>query len=167
MTERAKIDVAINVVEADFARTEHQQAICAMLDAYSRDPMGNAAPLPDDVLERLVPALRDHPTCVVLLAFDGKRPVGIATCFQGMSTFVARRLLNLHDLAVIPEYRGRGVGRLLLAAVEEKARELGCCKVTLEVLEENPARAIYEASGYGKLDYGNGAGRSLFLTKPL
>ena len=138
-----------------------------MLDAYSRDPMGNGKPLPTDVLERLVPELRDHPTAVVLLAYNGERPVGIATCFQGMSTFVARRLLNLHDLAVIPDYRGQGVGRRLMAAVEEKARALGCCKVTLEVLEDNPARQIYEAAGYGTLNYGNGAGRSLFLAKQL
>jgi GNAT superfamily N-acetyltransferase len=159
--------LTIEVVEADFGRPAHRQAICEMLDAYSRDPMGNGRPLDPEVRERLVPALRDHPTAVVLLAYDGDRPVGIATCFQGMSTFVARRLLNLHDLAVIPEYRGRGVGRRLLAAVEEKARQFGCCKVTLEVLEHNPARRLYEASGYGTLDYGNGAGRSLFLAKPL
>ncbi|MGD9633380.1 MAG: GNAT family N-acetyltransferase, partial [Pirellulales bacterium] len=106
-------------------------------------------------------------TAVVLLAYDGERPVGIATCFEGLSTFVARRLLNLHDLAVIPEYRGRGVGRQLLAAVEEQARTLGCCKVTLEVLENNPALRVYEAAGYSAPDYGNGAGRSLFLAKPL
>lgn len=163
MTANASIVVA----EADFNRLAHQQAICDMLDAYSRDPMGNSRPLEPEVRERLVPALRNHPTAVVLLAFDGDRPVGIATCFQGLSTFVARRLLNLHDLAVIPEYRGRGVGRRLLAAVEEKARELGCCKVTLEVLENNPARQIYEAAGYITPDYGNSAGRSLFLAKPL
>jgi GNAT superfamily N-acetyltransferase len=158
---------SITVVEAEFDRPAHQQAIRDMLDAYSRDPMGNGRPLDPEVRERLVPALRDHPTAVVLLAYDGDRPVGIATCFQGMSTFVARRLLNLHDLAVVPGYRGKGVGGRLLAAVEEKARALGCCKVTLEVLENNPARQIYEASGYGTLDYGNGAGRSLFLAKPL
>lgn len=161
------VSSSVNVVEADLSRPEHQQAICDMLDAYSRDPMGNGRSLDPDVRERLVPALRDHPTAVVLLAYDGERPVGIATCFQGMSTFAARRLLNLHDLAVIPEYRGQGVGRRLLAAVEEKARALGCCKVTLEVLENNPARQIYEASGYSTLDYGNGAGQSLFLAKPL
>lgn len=157
----------IEIIEADFDRPEHQQAIRQMLDAYSRDPMGNGKPLLADVLERLVPALRDHPTAVVLLAFDGARPVGIATCFQGLSTFVARRLLNLHDLSVIPDYRGKGVGGRLLAAVEDKARALGCCKVTLEVLEENPARQIYEAAGYDMPDYGNGAGRSLFLAKQL
>ncbi|MEX2092468.1 MAG: GNAT family N-acetyltransferase [Pirellulales bacterium] len=158
-------DATIEIVEAVLTCPEHEDAIREMLDAYSRDPMGNGRPLDADVRERLIPALRDNPTTVVFLAYDGTRPVGIATCFRGLSTFAARPLLNLHDLAVIAEYRGQGVGRRLLAAVEEKARALGCCKVTLEVLEANPARAIYEASGYASLEYGNGAGRSLFLTK--
>ena len=41
----------------------------------------------------------------------------------------------------------------LLAAVEEKARALGCTKVTLEVLEANPARKLYEAMGYASPVY--------------
>jgi GNAT superfamily N-acetyltransferase len=157
----------IKIVEADLRSPEHGEAVRFLLDAYSRDPLGNGQPLPADVLERLVPELQNHPTSAVLLAFDGTRPVGIATSFQGMSTFLARRLLNLHDLAVIPEYRGKGVGRKLLAAVEAKARELGCCKMTLEVLEKNPALQLYEAAGFVSYDYGNGAGRTYFLTKIL
>jgi len=157
----------IEIVEADLARPEHQRAVCEMLDAYARDPMGTGRPLDEDVRARLVPALREHPTTVILLAYDDARPVGIAACFRGFSTFSARPLLNLHDLSVIAEYRGQGVGRLLLAAVEEKARALGCMKVTLEVLEANPARKIYEAMGYASPDYQNGAGQALFLSKAV
>jgi GNAT superfamily N-acetyltransferase len=157
----------IEIMEADLARPEHQRAVCAMLDAYARDPMGGGRPLEDDARERLVPGLREHPTTVILLAFDGARPVGIATCFRGFSTFAARPLLNLHDLAVIAEYRGRGVGRLLMTAVEEKARSFGCCRVTLEVLENNPARRLYESMGYASPEYYEGAGQALFLAKSL
>jgi ribosomal protein S18 acetylase RimI-like enzyme len=58
-------------------------------------------------------------------------------------------LLNIHDLAVLPEHRGRGVGRALLAAVEEHARRKGCCKLTLEVQDDNPrARALYDKFGF-------------------
>jgi GNAT superfamily N-acetyltransferase len=138
-----------------------------MLDAYASDPMGGGAPLADDVRERLVSGLREHPTTVILLAFDGAKPIGIATCFRGFSTFAAWPLLNLHDLAVIPEYRGCGVGRKLLAAVEEKARALGCTKVTLEVLEANPARKLYESMGFASPVYYKGSGQALFLTKSV
>lgn len=157
----------ITIIDAELTCPEHETAVLELLDAYASDPQGGGQPLGEDVRARLIPALRDHPTTVVLLAFDGPRPVGIATCFRGLSTFSARPLLNLHDLAVIPEYRRRGVGRKLLAAVEEKAGSLGCTKVTLEVLEANPARALYSAMGYASPIYYKGSGNALFLAKNL
>jgi GNAT superfamily N-acetyltransferase len=163
----SKYDSTIEIVEVDLALPEHQQAVCEMIDAYARDPMGGGQPLAADVGERLIPELRKHPTTVILLAYDGRRPVGVAASFRGFSTFAARPLLNLHDLAVIPEYRGRGVGRKLIAAVEEKARALGCCRVTLEVLADNPARRLYESMGYVSPEYYKGSGQALFLAKQL
>ncbi|QDU87059.1 putative acetyltransferase [Pirellulimonas nuda] len=157
----------MNVITADLANDSHAWAVLSLTDAYARDPMGNGRPLAGDVCERLGPALREHPTTVVLLAYDGDTPVGIATCFLGFSTFAARPLLNVHDLSVLPSHRGQGVGRMLLDAVADKARGLGCCKVTLEVLEANPARRIYEAAGFQQVSYGQGAGGALFLSKPL
>ena len=128
------------IVEAQLDRPEHQRAVVAMTAAYALDAMGNGGPLPPDVLEQLVPGLRAHPTTLVLLAYVDAAAVGIATCFLGFSTFAARPLVNIHDLAVLPEFRGQGIGRELLGAVERVARERGCVKVTLEVLEKNGAR---------------------------
>jgi GNAT superfamily N-acetyltransferase len=158
---------AITIVDAELTCPEHEAAVLEMVDAYARDPSGGGQPLAEDVRARLIAGLREHPTTVILLAFDETRPVGIAACFRGFSTFEARPLLNLHDLAVVPEYRGRGVGRRLLAAVEEKARALGCTKVTLEVLEANPARDLYQAMGYASPVYYEGSGPALFLSKAL
>ena len=139
-----------------------------MTAAYAEDVMGNGGPLPAGVLERLVPALRAHPTTIVFLAYANVAPVGIATCFLGFSTFAARPLINVHDLAVLPTHRGRGIGRLLLAAIEEKARRSGCVKVTLEVQENNVrARGVYESIGFSQAVYGPETGGSLFYTKRL
>jgi len=160
-------DATITIVDAELTCPEHEAAVLEMVEAYANDPSGGGQPLDDDVRARLIPGLRAHPTTVILLAFDGTRPVGIAACFRDFSTFSARPLLNLHDLAVIPEYRGRGVGRKLLTAVEEKARSLGCTKVTLEVLEANPARKLYESMGYASPIYYKGSGQALFLTKSV
>ncbi|HTE20051.1 MAG TPA: GNAT family N-acetyltransferase [Armatimonadota bacterium] len=56
----------------------------------------------------------------------------------------------------------------LLGAVERKARQLGCCKITLEVLENNHrARQVYGAVGFVQAQYAEGAGGALFLSKPL
>ena len=158
----------ITIVEADLSRPEHARDVVAMTQTYARDPMGNGAPLDDAIAARLIAGLRSHPTTLIWLAYDGDRVVGIATCFGGFSTFQARPLINIHDLAVAPAQRGRGVGMRLLAAVEAKARALDCCRLTLEVQENNDkARRVYARAGFAQMIYGESAGGSLFYVKPL
>jgi len=158
----------VEIVEADLDLTEHQDAIVELIDAYAMDPMGDAKPLSAEVRRDLIPALRRHPTTVIFLAYQGKNAIGIATCFLGFSTFSARPLLNIHDLAVLPDHRGQGTGRRLIEAVERKARDMDCCKITLEVQENNRrARQVYEALGFAQAVYQKEAGGSLFLSKPL
>lgn len=158
----------VDIVEADLSQPGHQRDVLALTAAYALDPMGNNGPLAPEVLGRLISGLRDHPTTLIFLAYIDKKAVGIATCFRGFSTFQARPLVNIHDLAVLPEYRGQGVGRKLLSAVEAKARELGCCRVTLEVQENNlTARRLYEHTGFAQAVYGKATGGSFFYVKPL
>ena len=156
------------VVQADLDAPQHQEAIVSLINAYARDPMGDGRDLPAEVRERLIPGLRRHPTTLVFLAFDGEKPAGIAVCFLGFSTFAARPLINIHDLAVLPEYRGQGVGRLILGRVEAKGRELGCCKLTLEVRDDNHrAQRLYQKAGFGAMPTGRGIVRNWFLQKSL
>lgn len=156
------------IVEADLARGDHRAAVLALTQAYASDPMGNGRPLPEHVLENLIPRLRAHPTTRIWLAFVDDKPAGIATCFDGFSTFHAQPLINVHDVVVLPQHRGIGVGQALLGAVEARARALGCCKVTLEVLENNySARRLYERAGFGQAVYAKAAGGALFYAKLL
>ena len=158
---------SLEIREADYADRSDASGIVAVLDSYATDPVGGGEPLSPDVRERLVPALREQPDALVLLARAEGRPVGIAVCFYGFSTFLARPLLNVHDLAVIPTHRGRGIGRALLAQVEVRARERGCCRLTLEVQDDNlAARGLYESLGFGDVVYGE-SGPTRFLSKPL
>ncbi len=158
--------MSVRVAQADLANPQHAAGIVTVLDTYASDPVGGGKPLAPDVRRRLIPALREQPTALVLLAFDGDEPVGIAVCFFGFSTFQARPLLNVHDLAVLPEWRGRGVGQALLAAAEERARARGGCKLTLEVQDENwRARRAYDRFGF--VDFTLAGSATRFLTKPL
>jgi GNAT superfamily N-acetyltransferase len=159
---------SIRIVQADLDLPAHQQAVLKLVDAYSMDPMGDGKPLSKEVRNRLLAGLREQPTTLILMAYEQNEPVGIAVCFGGFSTFAARPLINIHDLAVLPDYRGRGIGRRLLEAVEQKAREKGCCKLTLEVQEKNrKAKAVYEAAGFTHAVHQEGAGKCLFLSKRL
>lgn len=157
----------VEIVDADFESAVYRRGIVDVLDSYAADPVGGGMPLGADVRERLVPALRNHPTAVVLLAIAEERVVGAAVCFLGLSTFRARPLLNIADLAVVPEWRGRGVGRLLLGAAEERALQRDCCRLTLEVQDDNErARALYGRFGFSDLVLG-GSRPTRFLVKAL
>ncbi len=158
----------IEIIEADLSTDFHQKAVVTLLNAYASDPMGDGKELSNDVKERLISGLREHPTTHVFLAIRRGEPVGIAACFRGFSTFAARPLLNIHDIYVVPEVQGQGVGRLLLEHVERAAKALDCCKLTLEVQERNArAHQIYLAYGFSRTTYVEAAGAALFLSKTL
>lgn len=158
----------VEIVEADLQRPEHQAATLGLLDEYARDPMGKGAPLPADVRKQLIPGLREHPTTIVFLAFTDGVATGLAVCFRGFSTFAAKPLINIHDLAVLSTHRGQGIGRLLLESIAEKGRKMGCCKITLEVQENNQrARRLYELAGFAQATYQPEAGGALFMSKAL
>ena len=140
----------LRIREADLADAADADAVVDLIDGYARGPGGQNAPLSDDARERLVPGLRDHPVALVLLALRGAERVGVAVCVWGFSTFSGRPSLNVHDLAVHPAARGRGIGGRLLAEVERRARERGASKLTLEVHDANAgAKRLYERFGFG------------------
>ena len=121
-----------------------------LLDAYAGDPMGQNAPLPGTVLDRVIADLSHHPAARILLAEQDGEACGFATCFLGYSTFRGRPLINIHDIAVLPQWRGRGIARAILRAVADQAHSEGCCKITLEVRDDNPAaQALYRSEGFG------------------
>lgn len=157
----------IEITEVNYANSVHAEGLVEVLNSYASDALGGAKPLTAEVRTRLAPALRDQPHSLVLLALDGGRPVGVAVCFFGLSTFLARPLLNIHDLAVLPASRGQGVGRALLNAAERLAVQRGCCKLTLEVQEDNRrARILYECFGFTDFLVGNSS-PTRFLAKKL
>jgi len=139
--------------EADLSHSADAEALVEIVDSYARGPGGQNAPLSPQARAQLAPGLREHPAAFALLAFDGTRAVGAAVCFVGFSTFAGRPLVNIHDLAVLPSHRSRGIGGRLLEAVEQRARSLGACRVTLEVGEANrDARRLYERHGFGPVE---------------
>ncbi len=158
----------LTVEPADYADPRDAAELVALLDAYARDPMGGGEPLRATVRDRVVLGLAATPGAFSLIARIDGQPVALANCFMGYSTFAARPLVNVHDVVVLPEWRGRGVGKALFAAIDAEAAGRGACKVTLEVLSGNePAKALYASFGYSAYALDPAAGAAQFWEKAL
>jgi ribosomal protein S18 acetylase RimI-like enzyme len=158
----------VNCQVADYANPVHAQALVALLDAYARDPMGGGEPLSAHARAHLAERLAQMPHAFTVLAWVGDAAAGLANCFEGFSTFACQPLVNIHDFAVLPAYRGKGVAQGLMAFVEDEARRRGACKITLEVLQGNlPAQALYARAGFANYQLDPALGYAQFLQKYL
>lgn len=156
------------VSQADLSLTSHADAIIDLLSIYALDPMGGGEALSDFTKTHLITELSKRRDTLIVLAFDNDAPVGLINCFEGFSTFMCKPLMNIHDVIVRPEYRGLGLSTMMLEKVEELARNRGCCKLTLEVLEGNlPARESYRKSGFRAYQLDPKMGSALFWEKKL
>jgi ribosomal protein S18 acetylase RimI-like enzyme len=152
----------MKIVEVNLNDPQHASAVLEIINKYSQHPMGDGKPLPERVQDSLIGKLRNFDTYFGFLAFVDDEAAGLVNCFYGFSTFKAAKLVNIHDIAVLSTYRGMGVGKALIGSVIKKATEENCCKVTLEVREDNRARNLYEREGFS---YGEPA--MYFMTKEL
>ena len=163
---------ALRVCRADYANATHAAALLSLLDAYARDPMGGAEPLSEFAQANLIAALAKRPQAFSVLAFGdagaGETPVGLVNCIEGFSTFACRPLVNVHDVVVLPVYRGQRVAEKMLQLVQEIALERGACKLTLEVLQGNAgAIKLYNRIGFASYQLDPAMGQAQFLQKWL
>ncbi len=87
-------------------------------------------------------AAGDSNTCY-LLVLDGERVIGYAGCWI---SFEEGQITNV---AVLPEYRGKGVGTKLMGEIIRLLLARGLTALTLEVRPSNaPARALYARYGF-------------------
>lgn len=165
-----------NTCLADYANPCHARALVDLLNEYASEPAGGAQPLTEEVRHQLVPALAQRLHAFSVLAWDmdrqdadgGPLAVGLVNCLEGFSTFLARPLVNIHDVAVRANYRQRGVAQAMFAAVEAEARRRGACKLTLEVLNGNrPAWRMYEAQGFAPYALDPAWGEAVMMQKKL
>lgn len=89
----------------------------------------------------------------VIFAMEGEKEVGFALYFHNFSTFLGRAGLYLEDLFVLPEYRGRGYGKALLARLAAIAVEEGCGRMEWVCLDWNqPSIDFYKGKGAVPVD---------------
>jgi GNAT superfamily N-acetyltransferase len=160
--------MTLTITPLDLQDPSHTAALLSLLDHYAHDPMGGGTGLSAYAQQHLLEALRARTDYVAFIAWVNDVAVGLINCFEGFSTFAAKPLLNVHDIAVLDAHRGQGIGRALLTAAEACATQRGCCKLTLEVLDRNSqAMVLYTNFGFELYALDPAAGSAIFLQKGL
>ena len=143
----------IQFVMCDFTNPVHVEHFLELQRAYMTDPMGDVAPHSPEKEETLISKLQAHQEAFQLFAKLGDAYIGLANCFYGFSTFSAKKLINIHDLVVLPDYRDLGVGRKMLEEIARIGRKKDCCKITLEVRQDNErGKHLYKSEGFKDCD---------------
>ncbi len=139
----------VEVIVGDIHNEAHQKAMLNQLDFYRQDPMGGVGAMSEELAEKVIAGLKNQSNYLFFLAYCDGELAGFANCFINFSTFKAKPLVNIHDIAVSPVFRGKGIGRSIMKAIVQHAKDNEYCKITLEVRNDNPkAMQLYESLGF-------------------
>jgi ribosomal protein S18 acetylase RimI-like enzyme len=139
----------LEVIPCDFDNKSHCDALVNLMNEYITDKMGGGKPYTNEQKKGLVEGLRNHPSKLIILARAGDEYVGLINCYINFATFTIKPFINVHDVIVKDSWRNKGVGRMMLQKVIERATETGCSKITLEVREDNHnAKYLYNTLGF-------------------
>lgn len=155
----------VTTKQVDYSNPRDSEDLVRLLGEYARLDNGLEPPGLDLVPQQLA----SFPTAFSVLAYEdsGQTAIGLTNCFFGFSTFIGRRLVNVHDVVVTRTHRGKGVTGAMLHAVEQIAVAHDCCRLTLEVYADNsPALRAYEKYGFAR-DAARPDTDALFLRKPI
>ncbi|MCI3920336.1 GNAT family N-acetyltransferase [Paenibacillus sp. TRM 82003] len=127
--------------------TADEAADCAPLfDAY-RQFYGKASDL--NGAETFLRERLGHGESIVLIASAANRDVGFMQLYPTYSSLSMRKQWILNDLYVMPEARGQGVAKRLLAEAFELARRTGAKGLSLQTASDNrTAQRLYESLGF-------------------
>ncbi len=92
----------------------------------------------------------DNQETVVFLAWVGTTAVGFTQLFTTFSSVSMQPMFILNDLYVMPEYRGKGIGKALLSKAQEFCISRGFKGLALETALDNPAQELYNSMGWKK-----------------
>ena len=152
----------------DYQNPSQAEELIFLLNAYAKDPMGGDEGLSDYTKENLIKELSKLANAFSVICYLDDKPAGLINCFFGFSTFKCKPIAYIHDVVVLSEFRGLKISQKMLDFVEEHAKENGCCKLTLEVLEGNEvAKNAYLKFGFKGYELDPKMGKAMFWEKVL
>jgi GNAT superfamily N-acetyltransferase len=148
-------DAAVDAGEGGRLAQAMRDEIAVMYDGLELD---------GDTMPRAGPDELSPPGGAFLVGWTGEQPV----CCGGVKRLDATTC-EIKKMYVTPERRGQGIARMLLHALEDRARELGYSVARLDTgPKQRHARGLYEGEGYAEIPDFNGNPVAVFWgEKPL
>jgi ribosomal protein S18 acetylase RimI-like enzyme len=141
------------MTEVRRARSADADAVGRLLHDFNTE-FNEFTPGPRALAERVRNLLVDGEITVLVAGVD---PVGLAVLRFRTSLWKAALECYLEELSVIPDRRGQGIGRALMDAAIDVARDEGAADMSLGTDEDDvAARALYESLGFSNRE-SNGA----------
>lgn len=129
--------------------TPDDAGLVARLLADFNDEYGDPRPPVEQLAARLRELMGRGDTAVALADDD----LGVAVLRLRPNLWSTAREAYLAELYVVPDRRGQGLGRALLAHTLDLARELGCDRIELGTSEDDvAARKVYEKAGFTRFE---------------
>jgi ribosomal protein S18 acetylase RimI-like enzyme len=153
--------------------TQHPIRLASAADASTFGRLLNAfntefdepTPAAEVIAERAAPLIASGEVTVL---FGGDGPDGFAELRFRPSLYTGALDAYLEELYVVPERRGRGLGRALLEAAMDYARERGAARIDLGTSEDDTAAlALYESAGFTNREGGPEGPKMLYFERDL
>lgn len=121
-----------------FEKEDCRELYLSELECFENDPWSENA-----FRESL-----ENPACMMLGLYNMQTTKIIAYSVW----YICEDESDLANIAVLPEFRGQGIGKALLCECLEKARDIGVLRTFLEVRASNaPAKALYVSAGFAEI----------------
>jgi len=138
----------------DLAKRSWENAYAEILSKEQMEYMLNTMYSEDEISTHL-----KSPNYYYFLVFDENS--NVFDGFLGYENHYENQTTKLHRIYLVPESKGKGLGKKTLEFLNEKTLESGDNRIILNVNKHNSAKKFYEAQGYkvydeGVFDIGNG-----------
>ncbi|GAL86483.1 hypothetical protein MYP_3712 [Sporocytophaga myxococcoides] len=141
----------MNISYREFEDADRMKVVSMIQDFYNDDPSGKNKT--EEQIDKTFEAFKKHPDYGSIKIFrDGNRIVGYCIIVYFYSNEYGGLILNIDELYVIPEYRGKGISSDFVRYLKER-KDIEFVAMELEVLPYNVrALKLYEKLGFIKSD---------------
>ncbi|MBN2618309.1 MAG: GNAT family N-acetyltransferase [Spirochaetales bacterium] len=137
------------IIKGDKNSIENIRDLIFLISMYRHDSMGDGKEFSSLEMKNLEHLIKSTPDVNFYLIYLNGELGGGAITFKTFSSFSAKHLINIHDFFIVKNFRKVGLGSDLLKEIIADAKDQNCCKVTLEVREDNLiAQDLYKKTGF-------------------